>query len=293
MNRELIIREIKTEVEKITGKQAKVQHIRKNNDIMLTGIVLNEESQMALSVYIDELVQDIISGDISVREAAKKIVKIAVEEKPNEWGFDIESVLDKNYILKNVIFFLVSSKTNTQLKDEAPHRNYLNLTVFYRVIIKRYGVNGVKSYIVNNKEAEFAGVSEQELFDAAMKNTKREGYAIKTMREIMSGMPDVPLEEIQLGNLDMFIISMKDGMWGASVLLYTEYIKELADKVDSDLYILPSSIHEVIAIPCNAENVDELRRMVREINATEVKPEEVLGNDVYLYSRNRDLLTLA
>ena len=290
MNRELIIREIKTEVEKITGKQAKVQHIRKNNDIMLTGIVLNEESKMALSVYIDDLVQDIISGDISVREAAKKIVKIAVEEKPNEWGFDIESVLDKNYILKNVIFFLVSSKTNTQLKDEAPHRNYLNLTVFYRVIIKRYGVDGVKSYIVKNQEAEFAGVSEQKLFDAAMKNTKREGYAIKTMREIMSGMPDV---QILLGNLDMFIISMKDGMWGASVLLYTDYIKELADKVDSDLYILPSSIHEVIAIPCNAGNVDELRSMVREINATEVKPEEVLGNDVYLYSRNRDLLTLA
>ena len=59
----------------------------------------------------------------------------------------------------------------------------------------------------------------------------------------------------------------------------------------SDLFILPSSIHEVLALPDDGE-VDwkELEEIVQTINQTEVEDREVLSDTVYCYCRENDLL---
>ena len=70
--------------------------------------------------------------------------------------------------------------------------------------------------------------------------------------------------------------------------------KELADKFDSDIYILPSSIHETLLIPADGEkDAEELKDMVRTINATEVSPEEVLSDNVYVYIRATERVEMA
>ncbi len=63
------------------------------------------------------------------------------------------------------------------------------------------------------------------------------------------------------------------------------------ERLGEDFWILPSSIHEVILIPASrtAER-DKMRQMVQEINATQVPPQEVLADDVYLYSEFRAMV---
>ena len=50
------------------------------------------------------------------------------------------------------------------------------------------------------------------------------------------------------------------------------------------LIILPSSTHEVILVPYNKELAEtDFKAMVREVNETQLEPEEYLSNNVYVY----------
>lgn len=44
----------------------------------------------------------------------------------------------------------------------------------------------------------------------------------------------------------MWVISNEKGINGAASMLYENELHELAESLESDLYILPSSVHEVI-----------------------------------------------
>lgn len=71
--------------------------------------------------------------------------------------------------------------------------------------------------------------------------------------------------------------------------MYEGVLKKLADKLESDIYILPSSIHEVIILPKSTMfNKEELMAMVRDVNTEGVSKDEVLSYTVYEYDRNTE-----
>ncbi|SDB14813.1 DUF5688 family protein [Eubacterium oxidoreducens] len=67
-------------------------------------------------------------------------------------------------------------------------------------------------------------------------------------------------------------------------MLDTNTLDKIAETVHSDLYILPSSIHEVICVSTElTDDLDFLMGMVRTVNGTEVREEEQLSDSVYRY----------
>ena len=95
-------------------------------------------------------------------------------------------------------------------------------------------------------------------------------------------------------DLPLYVLSNTSGLHGACVMLYPNVLKKLADRLDRDLVILPSSIHEVLLLPYD-ENVvfDELADMVAAINHSDVPVEDRLSDHVYFYSRAADEIILA
>ena len=89
----------------------------------------------------------------------------------------------------------------------------------------------------------------------------------------------------------MYVLSNKTKIFGAAVMLYSEVLKKFAEKKQTDLFILPSSVHEVIIIP-KTEGMEwkKLQEMVIEVNATQVEDIEILSDSVYCYSREKDEL---
>lgn len=84
--------------------------------------------------------------------------------------------------------------------------------------------------------------------------------------------------------LPMYVFANDDFYFGATVLCYPEEFSSLAQRFQSDLFLFPSSIHEIIAIPAlPIFEADTLRNMVRDINGSEVSPNEVLSDSVYRY----------
>ena len=91
----------------------------------------------------------------------------------------------------------------------------------------------------------------------------------------------------------MWIITNERGIDGAVSMLYEDKVHKLAESLESDLYILPSSVHEVIAVSVNMGEPEELARMVAEINMDQVKLEDRLSNQVYHYDKDLRKFTLA
>ena len=52
--------------------------------------------------------------------------------------------------------------------------------------------------------------------------------------------------------------------------------------------ILPSSVHELLAIPDDGHmSYDELRAMVRDVNRTQLAPQEFLSDNILKYDGNK------
>lgn len=91
----------------------------------------------------------------------------------------------------------------------------------------------------------------------------------------------------------LWIISNNRGIDGAVSMLYENELHELAENLESDLYILPSSVHEVLAVSTELTEPEELAQMVAEVNMQKVALEERLSNQVYHYDKDLRKLTLA
>ena len=74
---------------------------------------------------------------------------------------------------------------------------------------------------------------------------------------------------------------------------YSGLLSDIAAQLDSDFYIIPSSVHEVLLIP--SEHIfskKELSTMIQEVNDTQLLPEEILSDHAYYYSRSTDTITI-
>ena len=85
----------------------------------------------------------------------------------------------------------------------------------------------------------------------------------------------------------MYVLSNEIGVNGASVLLYSKKISELSDLYERNIYIIPSSIHEVILMPeYDGLEAADLRSLVNDVNKSCVAKEDRLSDEVYIYDRD-------
>lgn len=69
-------------------------------------------------------------------------------------------------------------------------------------------------------------------------------------------------------------------------MLYPDLIHDFADRIGANLFIIPSSIHELLLLPADrGEEVPEIKCMIRDINDSQVSNEEILSYSLYFYDR--------
>lgn len=214
-----------------------------------------------------------------------------------------EECLDTSKLKDKVFFSLINAEQNRELLNTVPHREFEDLAIVYRWNIGSDSM-GTYTNLVNNDLAEKEGLTENDLYNAANKNTKELfPVLVKNMNEViseiifgdseLSGEMEEEFKEVMMETQDersMYVITNESKLFGAASMLYEEPLHELAEKIGSDLYILPSSIHEVIAVSADFGSPDELAEMVYEINMDQVDINDRLSNQVYCY--DKDLRTL-
>jgi len=176
--------------------------------------------------------------------------------------------------------------------------------VIYRLMISS-DERGIGSTVITDDLAKNLDLSEEELFKIAAENTpKMFPPVVKPMSQVIfgiltedGGMPKDVAEQVVDGmkgeNEMMWIITNNKGVSGAVNMIFEKNLFELSKGLNDDLYILPSSIHEVIAVPSSLGDPVELAEMVQQVNMDVVDVSERLSNQVYHYDRNSRKLSMA
>ena len=73
---------------------------------------------------------------------------------------------------------------------------------------------------------------------------------------------------------NMYMLSTRQRIHGAACMLYPKCLKETAEQIGSDLYIIPASIHELVLLPVDVSNkLEELKRDTLRASNEAIAPE--------------------
>ncbi len=185
---------------------------------------------------------------------------------------------------------MMNGSVGDEIRDSYPCDDILDLTVGYRWLnVQEDGVR--TSEPLKNEELEELGICRDSLFELARKNTKdlfsTRLYRLEDLvRRICEGSEacDLMGKEEPLNTNEIYVCTNDSGMFGAAVMLLEDVMKEIADRLTGKLYILPSSIHEVILVPgIEAYDLNMLKDTVRSVNSTVVSKCDFLSDNVYSF----------
>lgn len=289
--------------EKYRDAQVEIRRVDKvNHTLDGLSIRVNEPGMnISPTIYVNHMYEDYVTTEnlnTTLERAAEGFMK-AMEQKTI---FNVDELTNADSAKDKIVFQLINTEQNKEMLANMPHREFKDLSVIYRMVVKIDG-EGIASTPVHNGLADTLGFTEEQLFKLAAENTKRLlPPVIKSMNEVMrdifakDGMP-MDMVEMMIGEMppehQMYVISNNKGINGAVSMLYEDGLHDLAEKIGSDLYILPSSIHEVIAVSTDMGNPNELAAMVAEINMDQVAIDERLSNQVYHYDKDLRKVSLA
>lgn len=251
------------------------------------------------TIYINDMYNDYLrTGDLQkVLKDAAALMETGFAKLPVVDSFDFENAKD------NIVFQVINTTQNRDMLKNMPHREFLDLSIIYRWIVAT-DEDGIQSTIINNSVARQLEMNEEQLFRCAVENTRRLlPPVVCSMNDVLCDMMvkhGMPEEKEMFEMLDatpadkmMYVISNGRGINGAASMLYEDILHSLAEKLGTDLYIMPSSVHECIAVSANSVDPYELAAVVNEINMSDVALDERLSNQVYYYNKDLRKLTLA
>lgn len=287
-------------LEQYQGMRLRVEPVNKVNKV-LDGITLvgsGAGRNVSPTLYINHIYEHYLETENlqEVLQSAARRMDMAFKEMPEVGDVNLEGAKD------NIVFQVINTLQNEDMLRDMPHREFQDLSIIYRWVVK-VDENGIQSSVIRNNLAEQLGMNEEQLFKCAVENTRRIFTpTVKSMNDVIRGMfisDGMPAEvaDMMIGEMPedkmMWVISNDRGINGAGSMLYEDNLHKLAMKLETDLYILPSSVHECIAVSTNVGDPYELAEMVSEINMGQVALEDRLSNQVYHYDKDARRLTLA
>lgn len=285
------------------GWQLAAHTIKKNNGIVLSGISIKSENEKAVAtIYVNEYREEGFS-----EEAAAEAIFQSYRERREE-SFEINKSNLLNQLtsfpdMKDFICYkLVNRKANQGLFQDVPHLNVNDdLSVVYYLQLE----SGATA-VITNQMLDVWNITGEDvgnyLWKIAEKNTMKENPPVfKALIDIL--LEETPQEfremikdSISDNMTEIYVLTNENKVYGASTLLY-EKGKVLQDCMKTmgcqGMYILPSSIHEVILVPDSTEmDKNEMMQMVQEVNRTQVAPVDVLSDNVFYFSDDTGLQQL-
>ncbi|MDO5403617.1 MAG: DUF5688 family protein, partial [Eubacteriales bacterium] len=186
--------------------------------------------------------------------------------------------------------------------ESVPHKRFLDLAVIFYCLLKQQ-CDGNATALIYHSHLDMWGVTEDDIFNAAAANTpKLLKSSIRPMSELIKGI--IPFEAGNEQGIEynennsaageqMYVLTNESKIHGAACILYEDVLRDFSDKLGKDLYILPSSIHEVILLPKTADfSIDGLNSMVHEVNCDGVSDDEILSDHVYEYNRSSGMIEM-
>lgn len=253
----------------------------KPNGIRLCGMVVTEpDSNIGCTIYLEPFFESFL--DTGDWERTVSDVLSFYDDNRVSGSFDLEWFYDFSQVRKNLIYRLINYKENQKLLSSVPHTRFLDLAKIYYVDCQIGKTAG--SILIHHNHMEKWGITENELIATAEENTPRLYPAnLHPICDILGLDDDIgPILEMPV---PMFVLSNTENHNGAAAVCYKDVLERFSQKIQDDLVILPSSVHETLLLPLQkSKSIESLREMVYDTNRTMLNRSEYLSDNVYLYS---------
>lgn len=298
--KEQFVEDVKQKLED-NGIECRVatHEVSKLNESYEAITVTPEGSNVGVNVNMDRFFEAMEEGANydDVVDRAVSVVEKGIHEQP---AIDVASLTDYDQMKEKLVMEVVSIEANAELLETVPHREMEDMAVVYRFVLDS-NEDGRATILATNQLIETMGVTPEQLHADALENAPElKPAVIRGMSEVMAEMTGMSTEELAMMGMpmdpadeQMFVATTPDKIHGAGVLAYQDFMDKAAERVGGDFFILPSSIHELLIVPDNGQmDLGQLQDMVREVNATQVAPEEKLTDNVYHYDSKEKVFEL-
>lgn len=206
----------------------------------------------------------------------------------------LEQEVLKKIAKKSLFVKLVNTERNESLIEQSISKEFLDLSAVVRVVLKM-DKEGMSSMVLSKGAAEILGMTEEEIYATALANTLRL-FPPKLMN--LGRYVEMSIGgKLTLGEDEVttYILTNQKEVDGAFYLMSQELVGAIAEMLEDDLYILPSSVNEVLLVRASEvrEGVDGLKAMVRDVNETIVAEKEILSYSVYHYDKEHGITIAA
>lgn len=286
LKRATVAREIRSAVSRKMGREdVKCKIVTKVNDDYGYGLFIGNGKITGKPIfYIDRYINAIIDSGYDTERAAEAIAKTIEDVKGDYftedgkidfWGF-----LTKERILNGAFFEMLDPLWN---KEYLKGKIYINPDeCIDMALMARVKIADGASFAITDRIIEKYGIERREIILHAWKNTQEKPLKILPLGDFMTTVDGNEYKDD--GDL---LWAISNGQYGAAAMCCTDALGRLSEKQKDDLYVIPSSIHEVLTIKKGkVQDYRMLEQMVREINRSSVAREDQLSDSVFLYERS-------
>lgn len=251
---------------------------RKNNNTRALGVTIHytgSEFNVSPIIPIDGIVSSIQHHQMTLEEGVYMVADAYEANKA-----EVHISIDRDMILNGLIYAPVNYEMNVDELELIPYRRFLDLAITYRFIIAENGMVAAGSILVTEEMMKKFDISFDELEMTAKMHMKEE-----PVREIdlftLSGLDPLP---------DTFppkILTYERVDFGARTMLNKRYLS----RYKTDLYIIPSSVNEIIIF---ADTIDYsyIKEVIHNSNKVFVDPWDVLSDNLYFYDYRKNCIVI-
>ncbi|WP_312430944.1 DUF5688 family protein [Lacrimispora sp.] len=286
--------------------KVEVNHIVKTNDQELDGLVIRREQDTIVpQIYLNGYFE-LYENGVSLNEILMNISASYFQKAVQSFENLPENMSDYEQIKDRVVVQLVNRDMNQTLLEKLPSKGIsdTDLAAIFKIPLF-IDERGTATIRVTKELMEQWGQELETVYQDALINTERENPAqLTTLSAMMGELFELPIfqnevrwekpETCKMEPYEQYVLTNPEKMFGAATLLYPEVLQQLSDNMQSNFFILPSSIHELILMRDTGElNATELQAMVMGVNQETVPMEDRLSNEVYYYDGKEHTLSMA
>ncbi len=304
MNFDQFVETLRNEVKQLVGAEysVSVNCVMKVNRELQGLNIRHKNSVVSPSIYLEDYYQEYQRGK-NIEKIAEEVIEISKYRKLNVEAFT-DNIKNYEWVKVKLRVKLMNFEKNKNMLQTVPYERMLDLAIVPYIILSKG--EELMSVTVSGKLLDCWGISEKEILKQAKQNTLAfEPVVVERMTDFISNMflkdlnDDSDSDDEQTSMIksefnknseikELYILTNQDNRYGAFAALQHEQLLNIAERLGADnLYILPSSVHEILVISSDNIKAEQLREMVREVNRTTVSEEEFLSDEVYLFDSNK------
>lgn len=183
---------------------------------------------------------------------------------------DMNNIVDDYKQAQKRLFIKLRSYDAVKDKiTDAPYIMIEDLVITFHIDLKANGA----AAMVNSKLMERWNVKVEELYNAAIRNMEQDNpIVIMDLGDMFNQEQSTKMCMCTLGGLT----------GGSSCVLHPDFEKRARGAIGRDFYIIPSSTDEIIIVGKDAVDINELVKLIEQVNQSDmIQPDQILSYNVY------------